>query len=335
MGVGAFQLLSPVGNKFNFVLIFPLNSASFIFGVLERTGRKWNSEDSSCRPRLFRAHPEGSFQARYSGYDGAVWIDCQVFNCHWWKWSRTKIFCSDAAEIIPIRPVRDQAVGMWSVPIDSSFSGWFYSAWALPSACVKVYSLVFWKWAQTNSTAFQQWGQVFHWKTGRLWSYPDLQKEVNQIHFKEKESAFIQVLIEDCHKQNGCRSSQLYRENFSWLFTWALLVKQSSVRAECGMHSLPAKQVFPLQVDELLSRRLLAPSSSLPWWRTDLPWKLLRWNGQSSCMGDVVRGPYFPGNDFLFKCTYKSCDDELELFMPVNSGINLSGDVSQPMKNWT
>ena len=46
----------------------------------------------------------------------------------------------------------------------------------------------------------------------------------------------------------------------------------------------------------------------------------------------MVRGPCFPGNDFLFKCIYKSCDDELELFMPVNSGINLSGDVSQPLK---
>jgi len=50
-------------------------------------------------------------------------------------------------------------------------------------------------------------------------------------------------------------------------------------------------------------------------------------------MGDVVRSPSFPGNDILVKCVCKSCDDELELFMPVNSGINLTGDVSQPMKN--
>ena len=83
MKVGTFQPLSPVGNKFHFVLIFPSNSASFVLGVLERTGRKRNSEDSSCRPRVFRVHPERPFQARYSGYDGAVWIDCQIFICHW------------------------------------------------------------------------------------------------------------------------------------------------------------------------------------------------------------------------------------------------------------
>ena len=43
----------------------------------------------------------------------------------------------------------------------------------------------------------------------------------------------------------------------------------------------------------------------------------------------MVRGPYFTGNGFLFECIYKSCDDELELFMPVNSGINLTEKLNE------
>ena len=66
---------------------------------------------------------------------------------------------------------------------------------------------------------FSNGARFFHRKTDHVCAYPDLQKEVHQNRFKDKESVFLQIPIDDCLKQNGYRSSQLYRENLRWLFT--------------------------------------------------------------------------------------------------------------------
>ena len=80
--LGGFQKLSLAGNKLNFVFMFPSNPESFVQGTLERPGSKRNSEDSTSRPRIFHVHRQRPLQTRYSGFDGAAWADCQIFNCN-------------------------------------------------------------------------------------------------------------------------------------------------------------------------------------------------------------------------------------------------------------
>ena len=79
---GGFHLLSLGRNKLNFVFMFPSNPGSFAQEMVERPGSKRNSEDSTSRPRIFQVHRRRPLQTRYSGYDGAAWADCQIFDCH-------------------------------------------------------------------------------------------------------------------------------------------------------------------------------------------------------------------------------------------------------------
>ena len=79
---GGFQLLSLAGNKLNFVFMFPSYPGSNVQEMLERPGSKRNSKDGTSRPRIFQVHRQRPLQTRYSGFDGAAWADCQIFDCH-------------------------------------------------------------------------------------------------------------------------------------------------------------------------------------------------------------------------------------------------------------
>ena len=64
--VGTVELLPPAEKDSHFVFLSPSNIESFVLELLERPGKKRNSEERSCRPCVFQVCEQRPSKTRHS-----------------------------------------------------------------------------------------------------------------------------------------------------------------------------------------------------------------------------------------------------------------------------